>query len=418
MFDDFQEIFSTLRKNKLRTFLTGFSMAWGIFMLIVLLGAGNGLRNGILFNFADMATNFVKLWPGRTSEAYQGLQAGRRIKLDSTEGPYLENEFKQVSNISPLITRSNQNFFYKGDYAPGVLQGVMPDYRSIETVKIRQGNGRFINTADIRQARKVIVLHSRTAELLFKEEKPLGKFITYDNVMYQVIGIYHDNNMSQNPNSCIPLTTAQLIYNPENGYSQVAMLLNGLETTKENDIFEENLRGALGRKHRFEREDRSAIYLYNISREYIQFKGIFNGITLFVWIIGLGTLIAGVVGISNIMLITVKERTKEFGIRKAIGATPGTILRLVMTECLMITAFFGYLGMLGGIAVTELLNNFMGTPNAPTSQEDMVMFTNPTVEPSIIIAATIVLIIAGLLAGYLPARRAVQVKPIEALRYE
>ncbi|HOO43243.1 MAG TPA: FtsX-like permease family protein, partial [Bacteroidales bacterium] len=151
---------------------------------------------------------------------------------------------------------------------------------------------------------------------------------------------------------------------------------------------------------------------------YIQFKGIFNGITLFVWIIGLGTLIAGVVGISNIMLITVKERTKEFGIRKAIGATPGTILRLVMTECLMITAFFGYLGMLGGIAVTELLNNVMGTPNAPTSQEDMVMFTNPTVEPSIIIAATIVLIIAGLLAGYLPARRAVQVKPIEALRYE
>ena len=370
MFDDFQEIFSTLRKNKLRTFLTGFSMAWGIFMLIALLGAGNGLRNGILFNFADMATNFVKLWPGRTAEAYQGLQAGRRIKLDSTEGPFLENEFNQVSNVSPLITRSNQNFFYQGDYAPGVLQGVMPGYSNIETVKIRPGNGRFINRADIREARKVIVLHSRTAELLFKEEDPLGKFITYDNVMYQVIGIYHDNNMSQNPNSCIPLTTAQLIYNPENGYS------------------------------------------------YIQFKGIFNGITLFVWIIGLGTLIAGVVGISNIMLITVKERTKEFGIRKAIGATPGTILRLVMTECLMITAFFGYLGMLGGIAVTELLNNVMGTPNAPTSQEDMVMFTNPTVEPSIIIAATIVLIIAGLLAGYLPARRAVQVKPIEALRYE
>ncbi len=418
MFDDFQEIFSTLRKNKLRTFLTGFSMAWGIFMLIALLGAGNGLRNGILFNFADMATNFVKLWPGRTAEAYQGLQAGRRIKLDSTEGPFLENEFNQVSNVSPLITRSNQNFFYQGDYAPGVLQGVMPGYSNIETVKIRPGNGRFINRADIREARKVIVLHSRTAELLFKEEDPLGKFITYDNVMYQVIGIYHDNNMSQNPNSCIPLTTAQLIYNPENGYSQVAMLLNGLETTEENETFEDNLRGALGRKHRFDREDQSAIYLYNITREYIQFKGIFNGITLFVWIIGLGTLIAGVVGISNIMLITVKERTKEFGIRKAIGATPGTILRLVMTECLMITAFFGYLGMLGGIAVTELLNNVMGTPNAPTSQEDMVMFTNPTVEPSIIIAATIVLIIAGLLAGYLPARRAVQVKPIEALRYE
>jgi putative ABC transport system permease protein len=418
MFDDFQEIFSTLRKNKLRTFLTGFSMAWGIFMLIALLGAGNGLRNGILFNFADMATNFVKLWPGTTAQAYQGLQAGRRIKLDSTEAPYLKEQFREVYNVSPLISRWGNNYYYKNDYAPGVLQGVLPGYQNVETVEIKEGNGRFINEADIRHARKVIVLHSRTAGLLFKDKNPLGESIKYDNVMYKVVGVYHDTNMSQTPNSCIPLTTAQLIYNPENGYSQVAMLLNDLETAEDNEIFEDNLRGALGRKHRFEREDHSAVYLYNVAREFLQFKGIFNGITLFVWIIGLGTLIAGVVGISNIMLITVKERTKEFGIRKAIGATPGTILRLVMTECLMITAFFGYLGMLGGIAVTELLNNVMGTPNAPTSQEDMVMFTNPTVEPSIIIAATIVLIVAGLLAGYLPARRAVQVKPIEALRYE
>ncbi|HNR27918.1 MAG TPA: ABC transporter permease [Bacteroidales bacterium] len=418
MFDDFQEIFTTLKKNKLRTFLTGFSMAWGIFMLIVLLGAGNGIRNGILFNFADMATNFVKLWPGRTAQAYGGLQAGRRIKLDSTDGPYLEKEFSQVYNVSPLISRWGRNFYYQNEYAPGVLQGVLPGYSNIESVEIRPGNGRFINQADIRLARKVIVLHSRTAGLLFKDKDPLGKHITYDNVSYKVVGVYHDTNMSQNPNSCIPLTTAQLIYNPENGYSQVAMLLDGMDTKALNEVFEKDLRSSMGRKHRFEKEDQSAIYLYNVTREFIQFRGIFNGITLFVWIIGLGTLIAGVVGISNIMLITVKERTKEFGIRKAIGATPGTILRLVLTECLMITAFFGYLGMLAGIAVTELLNHVVGTPDLPASQEDMVLFANPTVDPVIIIAATLVLIAAGLMAGYLPARRAVQVKPIEALRYE
>jgi putative ABC transport system permease protein len=196
------------------------------------------------------------------------------------------------------------------------------------------------------------------------------------------------------------------------------MLLDGLNTKAQNETFDAEIRAALGRKHRFNKDDRSAIYLYNVAREYLQIKGIFNGITLFVWIIGLGTLIAGVVGISNIMLITVKERTKEFGIRKAIGASPGTILRLVMTECLMITAFFGYIGMLAGIAVTEVLNHVMGPAQAPTSQENLVLFTNPTVEPSIIITATLVLIVAGLLAGYVPARRAVQVKPIEALRYE
>ncbi len=299
-----------------------------------------------------------------------------------------------------------------------MVQGVNTSYPKIETVKIYSGDGRYLNDVDIRKARKVIVLHSRTAGLLFKEKNPLGEYVTFDNVMYKVVGVYHDNNMSQTPNSCIPISTAQRIYNPENGYSQVAMLIDGLNTTKENELFEGDLRASLARKHRFNKDDRSAIYMFNMSREFMQFKGIFNGITLFVWIIGLGTLIAGVVGISNIMLITVKERTKEFGIRKAIGARPGSILKLVLTECLAITAFFGYIGMLAGIALMELLNKVIGTPPPSTSEEDMVLFYNPTVEPQVIIAATLVLIAAGLLAGYFPARKAVKVKPIEALRYD
>lgn len=418
MFNDFQEIFNTIKKNKLRTFLTGFSMAWGIFMLIVLLGAGNGIRNGVAHNFADMATNSIRIWPGRTAQAHGGLQAGRRIKLDSTDSKLLEKEFSQIYNVSPVINQYNKSFYYKGDYATGTLRGVLPNYTSIESVEIRSGNGRFINQADIRDKRKVIVLHARTARLLFKDENPLGKPITYDKVVYKVVGVYHDDNLSQTPVSCVPLTTAQLIHFPAQGYSTLNILLDGLDTKAQNEVFETQLRASLGRKHKFDKEDKSAVYLYNVAREFLQFTGMFNAITLFIWIIGLGTLIAGVVGISNIMLITVKERTKEFGIRKAIGATPQSILRLVMTECLVITAFFGYLGMLAGIGLTELLNHLMGTPGAPASQEDMVLFTNPTVDPSIILAATLVLMLAGLLAGYLPAKRAVQVKPIEALRYE
>ncbi len=419
MWDNLQEIFTTLKKNRLRTFLTGFSMAWGVFMLIVLLGSGNGIRNGILFNFGDQASNVMTLWPGTTAKAYDGLQAGRNIKLEKSDVPYLEHEFSgTVSSLSPLHSRYVEHFSYGQDYLSGRLMGVNTHYASVEVVHVYPGEGRFINELDIKLARKVLVMHSRTAELLFKDVEPIGKYVTVDNVMYRVVGIYHDENTSQNPNNLIPITTYESIYNAHDSYTQMSMILDGLETEEANNQFDERVRASLGRKHRYAADDQSALYLYNRTTEFLQFKGIFNGITLFVWIIGIGTLIAGVVGISNIMLITVKERTREFGIRKALGARPGEILRLILTECLCITAFFGYLGMLLGIVVIEVMNKLVGTPEAPSTQETMTIFTNPTVEPGIIIAATLVLIIAGLLAGYFPARKAVKVKPIEALRYE
>lgn len=418
MFEDVQEIFNTLRKNKLRTFLTGFSMAWGIFMLIVLLGAGNGLRNGVSYNFADVAVNSLTIWPGRTTKVYGGLQAGRQIKLDSTDITFLEKEFSQIYNVSPKIGLYGRNIFYDGDFTQAYVRGVLPNHAEMETVHVGKGQGRFINRVDVRDSRKVIVLHNKTARMLFKEEDPLGKYVTFDKVVYKVVGVHVDANMSQNAVSYIPLTTAQRIYNPQRGYTYMDMLLKGLETGKQNELFDNNLRASLAGKHRFHKDDKGAVYLYNMAREFLQFKGIFNAITLFVWIIGLGTLIAGVVGISNIMLITVKERTKEFGIRKSLGATPGSILRLVMAECLMVTFLFGTLGMMAGIGLTELLNALIGTPQGPVSQESMVFFTNPTVDPAVVLAAVSVLITAGLLAGFMPARRAVQVKPIEALRYE
>lgn len=418
MFDDFQEIFATIKRNKLRTFLTGFSMAWGIFMLIVLLGAGNGIRNGVMINFGDSAKNVVTLWPGNSSQPFEGLQKGRRTKLDATDGPFLENEFSALSSMAPQIIQWGTNVNYKGDYAVSELHGVNMYVKDIEEVKIYPGDGRFINEADLTAYRKVIVLHAKTAELLFKGKNPLGEHVTVHNVAYQVVGIYHDQNTMQTPSCYIPLTTAQRIYNPKDGYSTLSMRINGLDTNKENEQFEKDLRAAMGRKHQFAKEDYNALYVWNMWQEYMQFQGIFKGISAFLWVIGLGTLIAGVVGISNIMLITVKERTREFGIRKALGARPGTILRLILTECLMITGFFGYIGMLLGIGVTEILNAVIGTPAPTSSNESMVLFSNPTVEPGIIIAATLLLMVAGLLAGYVPARKAVRVKPIEALRYE
>lgn len=413
MFDIWQEIFGTIRKNKLRTFLTGFSMAWGIFMLILLLGAGNGLKNGVSENFGSSAKNVIYLWPGRTSMPYKGLQKGRRTKFDVTDESYLKREFQNISRFSSSISRWNTTISYGKEYGNNSLRGVKPDYAGIENIEVKAGDGRFINETDMKESRKVIVMHRKTAKGLFREVEPLGKYVVVDKVAYQVIGIYEDDNMNQLPDVYVPLTTAQRIYNPEEGYDELAFMVEGLNTTEQNDEFDQEMRNKMALKHAFDVQDRRAMWVWNKLKNYMQTMGILNGINLFVWVIGIGTLIAGVVGVSNIMLITVKERTKEFGIRKALGATPWAILKLIILEALLITGFFGYIGMVAGIGLTELINKAMDSGGG-----EMGMFKNPTVDLSVVFAATLVLIIAGILAGYFPARKAVHIKPIEALRYE
>lgn len=414
MFDVWREIFSTIKKNKLRTFLTGFSMAWGIFMLILLLGAGNGLKNGVVSNFGGSAKNSVRLWPGRTSMPYQGLQKGRRIKFDLSDENYLKREFSNISHYSATISRWNTEISYGKEYGTNTLTGVAPEYAAIMNTEVKAGKGRFINEVDMKESRKVIVIHQKTADGLFKGEEPLGKYVVVNKVAYQVIGIYEDDNMDQLPDVLIPLSTAQRIYNPEEGYDMIAFMMEGLDTKEANEEFDQNMRAKMALKHTFDVGDRRAMWVWNRLKSYMQTMGIFNGINLFVWVIGIGTLIAGVVGVSNIMLITVKERTKEFGIRKSLGASPFSILKLILLEALLITSFFGYIGMVVGVGLTELVNNMMGAGNG----EEMSVFKNPTVDISIVIAATLVLIISGLLAGYFPAKKAVSIKPIEALRYE
>lgn len=415
MFDIWQEIFSTIRKNKLRTFLTGFSMAWGIFMLILLLGAGNGLKNGVSANFGNSAKNSVYMWAGRTSMPYKGLQKGRRIKFDETEKGYLKREFPFISSFSASIIHWNPVISYGKEYGNNTVRGIEPDYAKIENMVVRAGDGRFINEVDMKEARKVIVIHRKTAEGLFRGEAALGKYVVVDGVAYQVIGIYEGEDVDQLPDVYIPLSTAQRIYNPSEGYQNINFMVEGLSTSQDNEVFDAELRAKMGQKHIFDAQDRQAVWIWNKLKSYMQTMGIFNGINLFVWIIGIGTLIAGIVGISNIMLITVKERTKEFGIRKALGATPFSILKLIILEALLITGFFGYIGMVAGVGLTELVNHVLLSAGAT---DEMSVFRNPTVDLSIVLAATFVLIVAGILAGYFPARKAVSIKPIEALRYE
>jgi len=416
MFDvnTWQEIFNTIRKNKLRTVLTGFSIAWGIFMLMILLGSGNGLKNGVMENFSSESKNVVSVWPGRTSIATEGLQKGRRIRFDDKDINLLEHQFDNTSMICPVISQWT-TLSYKNDYIALSLQGVMPHYSKLRNIPIHNNQGRFLNEIDIQGRRKVVVLEKSTAEILFKNENPIGKYVNASSIPLQVVGIHKNENPWDDVKAFIPFSTAQTIFNIAN-YPELTFEAMGLNTLKENEDFNELLRSRFGRLHSFDPKDNRALWIWNRMEQYIQTMGIFGGINMFIWIIGIGTLIAGIVGVSNIMLISVKERTKEFGIRKAVGATPFSILRLVIMESLLITTLFGYVGLVAGVAVTETINFFM-QQNA-TGGSEMAIFKNPTVDMGIAFSATLVLIIFGVLAGYFPARKAVKIKPIEALRYE
>jgi len=416
MFDinTWQEIFNTIRTNKLRTFLTGFSIAWGIFMLMILLGSGNGLKNGVTENFSSSSKNVVSLWPGRTSIATEGLQKGRRINFDEKDINLLENQFNNISSLSP-VTWQYTTLSYKNDYVSYSLYGVMPNYNTLNDLPIYKNQGRFINEIDQREKRKVIVIEKSTAEILFKHENPIGKYVNADNIPFQVIGVYDEDSPWRDIRTYIPFSTAQTIFNVTY-YPQLTFAVEGLNTLAENMEYDSLLRSRFARLHSFDPKDNRALWIGNRMESYLETMQIFGGINMFIWIIGIGTLIAGIVGVSNIMLISVKERTKEFGIRKAIGATPFSILRLVVMESLLITTLFGYVGMVAGVAVTETINHIMQQNVSPDS--GMVIFKNPTVDMGIAISATVVLIIFGVLAGYLPARKAVKIKPIEALRFE
>ncbi len=413
MIDLIQEIYGTIMRNKLRTALTGFAVAWGIFMLIVLLGAGNGLLNAFEGNSRNMKMNSMKIFPGYTSKPYNGLKEGRSISLNNADREQTIESFPEQITTAGATVSQSVYLNYGKENVNITLDGVYPNYPELDAVKVKQG--RFINEMDMNQKRKVIILHEKTVKQLFGKTDPLGKLINAQGTMYQVVGIYADQN-SFSPSAYVPFTTLQLIYNKGDSIDDITFITQNVETAEASEQLAKDYRAMMGGRKQFAADDDGAIWIWDRMSQFLQQKAGQSMLRIAIWVIGIFTLLSGIVGVSNIMLITVRERTHEFGIRKALGAKPSSILWLIISESVIITTFFGYIGMVAGIAVTEYMNIVAGKQTMDMGVFSMTFFENPTVDLSVAIEATVTLIIAGTLAGLFPARKAVRIRPIEALR--
>jgi putative ABC transport system permease protein len=407
--DKWQEIFETMKKNRLRTFLTGFSVAWGIFMLIILLGSGNGLENGVRKEFEGDATNTLWINPGQTSVAYKGLKSNRTIQFTNDDYELLKREIPYIDKISGRQNVwQNNTISYKKEYVNYDIIGCHPGYGYYETLEVL--SGRFINDDDIKEFRKVAILSTLVRDALFKGEEPMGKYIDVSGVPFKVVGIFTDVGGDRDMQRIyVPLSTAQRVFNFANRISTVGIVTQDIDVDQSKAMVED-VRQTLAQAHKFDPEDQRAVFVWNNLENFKQFLNLFASIRLFIWIIGIGTIIAGVVGVSNIMMIVVKERTQEIGIRKALGATPWSIISLILLESVLITSFAGYIGLVMGVGLLELI--------APVFANSDTFFKNPEVNISVALGATLVMIVSGMLAGFVPARKAAGVQPIEALRYE
>ena len=416
MLDLWQEIYGTIKRNKLRTFLTGFAVAWGIFMLIVLLGAGNGLIHAFEQNASERALNSIRLGGGWTTKSYAGLKEGRRIRMENKDLNATERYFPDnIITAGATLQQGDVNISFGQEYINISLMGVHPNY--VQSEAIKTATGRFINQNDVKERRKVIILHKKSAEILFKKShtEPVGQFVNVGGVAYRVAGLYEDQG-DQSSVAFIPFSTLQTIYNKGDKLNNIIFTTKNLTSEEANKTFEKEYRKVIAANHRFDPEDEGAIWIWNRFTHYMQTQNVAGLLRTAIWVIGLFTLLSGIVGVSNIMLITVKERTREFGIRKALGAKPLSILWLIIVESVTITTFFGYIGMVAGIGVTEWMNSAFGNQTADAGMFQARMFSDPTVDIGIAIQATLTLIIAGTLAGFFPAKKAVSISPIEALR--
>ena len=414
--DFWSEIFMALKRNKLRTILTGFAISWGIFMLIVLLSAGNGLKNGVTGNFADRIKNTYTIWSSSTELPYKGHKAGRFIMLNNKDIQLLESLY-QVEEVSPVLSKGGTLIF--GEKSRNVnMEGVKPIFKNIEGVKVIEG--RFINENDMRNKLKVVVIDKNTNEELLRtseETSMIGKTVYINGLSFTVIGVSKGMAFGEMGQCYVPYSTIRAIYNV-NEYYQLTFTTKGLDTKEDNEVFAKELRKKIAMLHEFSPDDNRGVWIDSQMVNSLETMRIFNTINIFIWVIGIAMLISGVVGVSNIMRITVKERTNEIGIRKALGAKPRSILLSIVMESLVITTIFGYIGMICGIGLMEIVNSIMESSGAGTNSEmGMSVFVNPTVDISIVVMATLVLIISGVAAGFAPAWNSVKVKPIEAMNY-
>lgn len=414
-----KEIWSTSKRNKLRTSLTGFAVAWGIFMLIFLLGAGNGLINAQLQQSTRFLANSMRVFPGETSKAYKGLKEGRSITLNDRDILISNKTYGQyVDDVGGRLEQYNVNINYGDNYvASQSLVGVAPTHPKIDKTELIAG--RFINEIDMKEQRKNVVLSRSQAKELCKDYRSLvGKNVKISNLNFQVIGIYKDDESRNNTEAFIAYSTIKTIYAKGDDAGSLEFTIKNLKTQEDNEQFEKNYRASINNNHQAAPDDDRTIWLWNRYMDNIQMN---QGIAIMqtaLWIVGLFTLLSGIVGVSNIMLITVKERTREFGVRKAIGAKPWSILKLIITESIIITSFFGYIGMVCGVAANEIMDATIGHTTVDTGLFKAAMFVNPTVGLGTCIGATITIVIAGTIAGLIPAIKAARIRPIEALRAE
>ena len=422
MRDIFVEIWESIRRNKLRTCLTGFAVAWGIFMLITLLGAGNGIMNIFDSNSEGLDVNTMSVYGNTTSKPYGGFKQGRYIELDEydlklTASPVFADH---IDEISATLSQSGFKMTYGKRYFDVSLNGVYPDVERLYRIEMLAG--RFINRNDIENRRKVIVLthlHARNF-LGGKEnyESLIGQRVKIGNLSFKIIGVRHGAENENDTEIYTPFTTLSTIFSKSNRIDMLSFTFHGLDTEEENEAFEKDYKRVLNNYHGAAPNDERAIWISNSFTMNMQMNKGRHVLDVFLWIIGLFTLLSGIVGVSNIMLITVKERTHEFGIREAIGAGPWAIMKLIIAESVSITAFFGYIGMVLGMVACRVLDATLGSKPIEVLGESITIMENPSVGLGVALEATILLIVAGTLAGLIPASKASRVKPIEALRAE
>ncbi len=410
--DKWQEIFSTIQRNKLRTFLTAFGVFWGILMLVLLLAAGDGLQNGIEKGFSSDLRNSLWVVPQKTSKPYKGMPAGRFVQFTEEDIDHLSNEIDNKKDLSPEtsyfrgsweITRNNKQVTYE-------VLGVGPTYFDIKVFQ-EYVAGRRLNINDHREKRKVVVVGLPVAEGLFDHyEEAVGEYIYINSVAFKVVGVFKDPgfNGRQSERAYMPFDAYNTSFNPQSIISVMALVpkdgVSGQEVA-------EKVRTVLGKHHQFDPEDRQALYIMDMEENAKEIQGLFMGINGLIWFVGIGTLIAGIIGISNIMLIIVKDRTNEIGIRKAVGAKPWSVIGMILQESIFLTGVAGYFGLVVGVAMLEGAN-YMIEKNGI----EMDYFYNPNINFKVCVTATVILVISGAIAGFIPARKAAKIKPVEAMR--
>jgi len=412
--DKWQEIFHTIEKNKLRSFITAFNVAWGIFILIILMGFGRGFQNGVHHQFDDDAANSIFFNGGTTSMAYKGIQPGKKINFTNDDYDLILQKVEGIEYLTGRFYVSGEFIVrYKDNYSSFNIRAVHPDHMYLEKSIIQEG--RYVNQKDIWEKRKVAAIGKKVVKVLFNNIEPIGKYISINGIKYKVVGVYDDlGDDDETKVIYIPISTAQLAYGGGNKVHRL-MLTVGDASLEESLGIQEQIHQMLASRHTFSTDDKKAVWIFNLWEEYVKWMNIFDGMRIVLTAVGIFTLLAGVVGVSNIMLIVVKERTREIGVRKAIGATPLSVIGLFLMEALLITLVSGYIGMVGGMTFIEsgLLAKLMSGFGFP-----MDFFVDPGVNFRNAVIATLILAVAGTLAGYFPARKASRIKPVEALKDE